>query len=301
MHRSDHRSGLLLISGAAAAWSLGGLLSRLIHADSWTMIAWRGLFGAAGLAVVILWKRPADVLHDLRRLGWLGWLFVVQSAAGMMFYLSALRHTTVASVAVIYATAPFLAAALSWMTLRERPNGRSILASVAALAGVAIMVGFGGGGGWVGDLYAFGMTLSMAVATVVARNSNGMPVLLSACLSSLLSAVLAWPWRTHLAAGGDLTLLALFGVMNFAIGVPLFAAGAKLLPAIESALLSSLEAPLAPLWVWLVLGETPNAGTLIGGSVVFAAVAAHLLVREAQSAGESKLPCAIDNPRRASS
>jgi drug/metabolite transporter (DMT)-like permease len=291
----------LLISGAAAAWSLGGLLSRLIHADSWTMIAWRGLFGAAGLAIVILWQRPADTWRDLRSLGWLGWMFVAQTAAGMMFYLSALRHTTVASVAVIYATAPFLAAALSWLTLRERPNVRAIFASLAALAGVAIMVGFGGGGGWLGDLYAFGTTASMAVATVVARNARSMPVLLTACLSSLLSAALAWPLRTHGAATGDLALLAVFGVVNFAIGVPLFAAGAKRLPAIESALLGSLESPLAPLWVWLLLGETPNAGTLIGGSVVFAAVAVHLVVSEARAAGESKLPCAIDNPRRASS
>ena len=34
------------------AWSLGGLFTRLIPLDSWTMVAWRGLFGAAGLAAL---------------------------------------------------------------------------------------------------------------------------------------------------------------------------------------------------------------------------------------------------------
>ena len=34
-------------------------------------------------------------------MGWLGWLFVGQSAAGMTFYLAALRHTTVASVEIV--------------------------------------------------------------------------------------------------------------------------------------------------------------------------------------------------------
>ncbi len=223
-------------------------------------------------------------------------MFVVQSGAGMIFYLSALRHTTVASVAVIDATAPFPAAALGWMALRERPNVRSVLASLAALAGVAVMVGLGGGGGWVGDLYALGMTLSMAVATVVARNSKGLPVLLTACLSSLLSALIAWPLRSPLSAGSDLGWLAVFGVMNFAIGVPLFAAGAKLLPAIETALLSSLESPLAPLWVWLALGETPTPGTFVGGAIVFTAVAAHLLSKPREPARAPPPACAPGLP-----
>ena len=278
MSRSDHRIGLALVSGAAAAWSLGGLLTRLIHADSWTMIAWRGVFGAAGLYAVLLLRKERS-WRSIIDLGWLGWLFVVQSAAGMMLYLSALRHTTVASVAVIYATAPFLAAVLGWIVMRERPSASSIGASCAALIGVAVMVRFGGAGGLAGDLYAMGMTLSMAIATVVARHSRSLPILETACLSSLLSGLAAWPLRAPLAPGGhDLALLALFGIVNFAVGVPLFTAGAKRLPAIESALLGSLEAPLAPLWVWLALGESPGSSTLVGGAIVFAAVTAHLLV-----------------------
>jgi drug/metabolite transporter (DMT)-like permease len=282
MTRSDHRLGLTLVSSAAAAWSLGGLLVRLIHTDTWTMIVWRGIFGAAGLCAVLVVLRK-ESMRSFLSLGWVGWIFVAQSAAGMMFYLSALRHTTVASVAVIYATAPFLAAALGWMVMREKPSASSLAASLAALAGVAVMVGFGSKGGLVGDLYAIGMTLSMAVATVVARHSRTLPILLTACLSSLLSGLVCWPLRAPLAPGGhDLALLAAFGIVNFAVGVPLFIAGAKRLPAIETALIGSLEAPLAPLWVWLALGETPGASTLIGGTIVFAAVAIHLLVGEAR-------------------
>jgi drug/metabolite transporter (DMT)-like permease len=291
MHRSDQRLGLVLVTCAAAAWSLGGLLSRLIRADSFTMIAWRGLFGALGLLVAILVLRPKDTWNGVLRMGWVGWIFVVQSAAGMIFYLSALRHTSVASVAVIYATAPFFSAGLGWWAMRERADLRSVLASFAALAGVAIMVSFGGGGGWLGDLYALGMTLSMAVATVVARHSRSLPILATAGLSSLLSALVCWPLRSPLpAAGHDLALLAVFGVVNFAIGVPLFTAGAKLLPAIETSLLGSLEAPLAPLWVWLALGETPSPATLVGGSIVFVAVAIHLI------AGESRGPAPAPDP-----
>jgi drug/metabolite transporter (DMT)-like permease len=281
MSRSDHRLGLLAVGGAAATWSLGGLLSRLIHTDSLTMIAWRGLFGAAGLILVLALQRSPGTWRTIRQLGWWGWMFVAQTAAGMMFYLSALRHTTVANVAVIYATAPFFAAGLGWCVMRERPHWRSILTALAALVGVAIMMGFGAAGGWVGDLYAFGMTLSMAICTVVARHSRSLPVLLTACLSSILSALVCWPLRSPIAAGShDLVLLAVFGIVNFAIGVPLYAVGAKLLPAIETSLLASVETPLAPLWVWLALGEAPGASTLVGGSIVFASVAIYLIAGE---------------------
>jgi drug/metabolite transporter (DMT)-like permease len=298
MSRSDHRRGLLAVGAAAITWSLGGILSRLIHADSFTMIAWRGLFGAAGLIAVLALKRSPKAFGAIRGLGWWGWLFVAQTAAGMMFYLAALRHTTVAHVAVIYATAPFFAAGLGWRVMRERPHWRSILAAVAALVGVGVMMSFGGAGGWLGDLYALGMTLSVAVCTVAARHARDLPILLTVCLSSLLSALVCWPLRSPLEPGShDLALLAVFGIVNFSIGVPLYAVGAKLLPAVETSLLASLETPLAPFWVWLALGETPGPATLLGGSIVFASVAIYLVAGELRpiSAASASVETAVDH------
>ena len=43
------------------------------------------------------------------------------------------------------------------------------------------------------------------------------------------------------------------------------------------ALVMLVEVVLAPLWVWLGVGETPSAGTLIGGAIVLAAVLAQTL------------------------
>jgi drug/metabolite transporter (DMT)-like permease len=80
----------------------------------------------------------------------------------------------------------------------------------------------------------------------------------------------------------DLLLLALFGITTFAVGLPLFTLGARRLAAIETALIGSLDAPLAPLWVWLAFRETPSASTLIGGSIVFAAVGLHLVFGSSQ-------------------
>lgn len=45
----------------------------------------------------------------------------------------------------------------------------------------------------------------------------------------------------------------------------------------ESALILALDAPLAPLWVWLVFAQTPAGTTLMGGGFVLTAVFGHIL------------------------
>jgi drug/metabolite transporter (DMT)-like permease len=300
MSSSDYRLGLILVTGSAVAWSTAGFFTRLIPLDIWTILAWRGLFGALGLAVVIIALRRADTLRGMLRMGWPGWLFAAVSAVGMVLFITSLRHTTVAHVAVIYATVPFIAAALGWLVMRERPTAGAIVASLAALAGVAVMVGLGTEGGLFGDLLAFGMTLSMAVMMIIARRFRDIPVMPAACLSALISGLACWPLGEPLAVSAyDLLLLALFGIVNSALGLALFTLGARLLPAIETALIGALDAPLAPLWVWLAFGETPGGSTLIGGSIVFVAVAVHMTmgatkasppVRSGQNEGEVREP-----------
>lgn len=276
MSAPGYRLGLVLVTASAVAWSMAGFFTRLIPLDSFTMLAWRGVFGALGILVVMLALRR-DGWRSLARMGWPGWLFAIVSAVGMILFITSFRHTTVAHVAVIYATVPFVAAGLGWIVLRERPSGNAVLASLAALAGVAVMVGLSLDGSLFGDLLAFGMTMALAAMMVIVRRYPSVPVMPAACLSALLSGLACWPLGTPLAVSGyELLLLALFGLVNSAVGLALFTLGARLLPPIETALIGALDAPLAPLWVWLAFGETPTSATLIGGGMVFAAVAAHI-------------------------
>ena len=222
--------------------------------------------------------------------GLLGWFFVLQSSAGMVFFLTALRATTVAHVAVIYATVPFIAAGLGWLAIREKPSPGAVASSLIALVGVAVMVGLGRDGALGGDLLALGMTFTMAVAMVIARHFPALPFLQASCMSALLSGLISVPFgRPMSVSAHDIGLLTLFGLTTFAIGLPLFTLGARRLPPIETGLIGALEAPLAPLWVWLAFKETPSAGTMIGGSIVLAAVCIHLAAAAATAAPKPAL------------
>ncbi|WP_343561541.1 DMT family transporter [Kiloniella sp. b19] len=278
--RSDYRLGLLFITLSTLAWSTAGLFTRFIELDTATMLVWRGLFGGVGILAVAFFLQGRKLFRDLLHLGWAGWGFALISAGGMLCYINALRITTVAHVAIIYATAPFVAAALAWLVLKERPASSALKASLVSLAGIGIMVGLGVEGDLFGDLLAFGMTLSLAFMMVISRRFRSLPVVAASGLSSLISGLVAVPFAESLAVSSfELGQLALFGLVNSAVGLLFFTLGAKLLPAIETALIGALDAPLAPIWVWLVFAETLGQATLYGGAIVLVAVFAHLVVQ----------------------
>jgi drug/metabolite transporter (DMT)-like permease len=74
----------------------------------------------------------------------------------------------------------------------------------------------------------------------------------------------------------DIALLAVFGVTQSALGLVLFGLGSRMIPAAEATLLTALDVPLAPLWVWLFFNEVPSHYTIAGGIIVLAAVAGHI-------------------------
>ena len=289
-NRATYRFGLILVVASTVAWSLAGLFTRVIHLDAWTMLVWRGLFGGAALIAVMVLQDGPGALRQFGRLRWAGWSYALVGAAAMVCFITSLRFTTVAHAAVIYATLPFLAGGLGWFVLRQRPGGGAVAASFAALAGVALMVGFGAEGGWVGDALSLIMTIGMAVLIVLGRMYAGIPTMAAASLSAFISAAAALPFA-HVAGvtGQEIFLLALFGVVNSALGITLFMIGSRYLPPIETALLGALDAPLAPVWVWLAFSETPGVATFVGGGIVFAAVGAHI-VREAFAKGLRAAP-----------
>ena len=162
------RRALLLLFGATLAWSTSGLFARAIALDTPTVILWRGLAGAAGLLVTLVVMKGWGGLADFGRLGRAGWLYALCSGVGMLLFVGSLKATTIAHVAIIYATVPFAAAALGWLVLRERPSRAAVVASGLALTGSVVMVGLGGDGRWQGDLMALGMVAAMAATGSIA-------------------------------------------------------------------------------------------------------------------------------------
>jgi drug/metabolite transporter (DMT)-like permease len=277
-----HSQGLVLIALSAVAFSSAGFFTRLIRLDVWTMLFWRGLFaGLMILAVVVVRERHGgwrSVGRAVRAVGWPGLVAAACSTAATILYINAFRRTSVADVAVIFAVAPFVTAALGWLCLGLREAWSTLAASLLAVLGVGIMVGGAVTDGHLtGDLLAFGMTVCMAIMMLIIRQYEATPMLPAACLSALLCPLLVWPFATPFdVVGGDMVELVLFGTTQFGLGLLLLTVGGQMVSATENALLNTLETPLAVAWVWICFGETPLSTTFIGGTIVMAAVGAHV-------------------------
>jgi len=279
MHpQRDYQLGILFVTLSAVAWSLAGYFTRLIPLDNWTLLFWRGIFAALGIFLFMLAKDGRDAWRQFGALRGPGWLFAVVSGGGMIVYITSLTLTTVAHVAIIYCIVPFVAAGLAFLVMGERPSPVAIAASFVALLGVAVMVGLGGGeGSLFGDFLALVMTLGMAVIMVISRRHRDIPILAAAGLSAILSSAACWPLAQHAIPPTEMLVeLALFGLVNSAVGIALFTLGARLIPAVETALIGALDAPLAPVWVWLAFSETPGRNTILDGFLVLGAVLANI-------------------------
>jgi drug/metabolite transporter (DMT)-like permease len=270
--------GLLAVSMATVMLSTAGLMTRLVEVDSPTLMFLRGAIGALFLFGCMAALSGRRAIDDLLHLGWSGMLICATSAVAAILFIASLYATSVAHVAIIFATCPFVAAGLALLILGERPTPSALLASGVALLGVFLMVRHGGDGALIGDLFAFAMTVTVALWTVLVRRHPDKPALACTAVAAVMTALIAAPFATPLAASAfDVGATLVFGVFGFSLGIVLLLIGSRLLPPVETALIGALDAPLAPLWVFLVVGEVPHRNTLIGGSVVFLAVCLHIV------------------------
>ena len=162
--------GRVLVALSAVAWSTAGIFTKGVEADVWTVLLWRGLLAGGVMSAWLVWRRGQSGLADSRHLGWAGWSAATVSSAATICFIAAFKNTAVANVAIIYATAPFAAAAIAWVWMRETPGLATLAAAGLCLAGVTVMVGGSAGSpDLIGDLLALGMTALMALMMVIMR------------------------------------------------------------------------------------------------------------------------------------
>lgn len=281
---SRHLFGVLCVTGATVAWSTFGFFTLSVSVDTPTLLAWRGVFGVLSLLLLLVLRDGLAGLAGFLRLGRPGWAFAACGGIAGLTTIMALRETSVTHVAVIFATAPFCAAALGWLFLAERPSRPAVIASGIALIGAVTMVGLGGEGTLYGDALAVVSVISYSGLIVISKSNPGIPSLPASVLSVLFTTLSGLPFLTGFAIPyADLPMLAAFGVVNSALAILLFMIGARHIPAIETALIGALETPLGPFWVWLAFGIAPGLVTTVGGAIVVGAVVWYIF-QDARSA-----------------
>jgi drug/metabolite transporter (DMT)-like permease len=271
--------GVTLVTLAGVLWSTGGLFVRALSAlDLWTMVAWRSLFAALALAVVILAFNRGRSLDVLRGLGRPGLIAIPIALVSMTSFMGAVWLTTVANVMIVYATVPFIAAGIGLLWNGEQPSRRMLAASGFAFLGVAIMAGASAS---LDDLLGCGvallMTTTFAIQLVMARRYPTLAMAPVNGAGAALCAMIFFPFASaQIPDAQQLGILLLFGIATTAGAYVLFLIGGRYIPSGEAGLIGMLDVVLSPLWVWWLFDEQPSQAALIGGVLVMGAVVWYL-------------------------
>lgn len=272
---SEHLRGVVIVAVGVFVISFDAVLVRLARTDGWNVAFWRGGFMVLSLGLFLL-------LRD--RWGWLQMFrgpvpyvaAVLIGTTGLLFVLSVM-HTRAANTVVILSAAPLFAALFTRLFLAEAVRLRTWLAILAAIGGVMVVfAGSFGGGSLRGDLYALIAAATLGANLTLLRRHRELGRVPIVWASGIVTALAALPFAEPFGlTGASYGVLAVMGLVQMPTAMVMMSVGTRYLPAPEVSLFLLLEAVLAPVWVWLAVGEEPPAATFLGAAVIVATLALH--------------------------
>jgi drug/metabolite transporter (DMT)-like permease len=282
--RNPQAFGVLVTLAGVMIFVPDALVMRLIGGDMLALAFWRGILaGGIFLAANLIFARqtmPSKGEWFDRK----GLLVIGLNAMGGITWCAAMQYTSAANALLVLATAPFIAALLSWLTLRETIDRVTALAIGLVFAGVLI-IGSGsmGHGRLLGDAFALLNATAIAAYYVTLRTTGRRNMLPHLALGAILGGILALPFANFVPVdAGTAFLIFLSGAVILPGAAGLLMLGPRYLPAPEVSMITLLEVILGPLLVWAVIGENPGQMTLIGGAVIVITVSLHTARRMSQ-------------------
>lgn len=273
--------GILLAGFGALVLTPDALLMRLSGMDGLQMLGWRGL--STGLVFWAAWMLITRDRSTLRGLfSRAGATVVFAHFCNALLFPIGIAQAPVAVVLLAVACMPVCAALLSRALLGE-PTSRATWITIAAvLVGIGIAVSGGtdvaiDGSALIGATCGLGVAICLATTFVTLRRYPALPLLpglgTGALLAGLVGLIITTP--SGMMTG---SVPAIFATSLLILPASFFAlsSASRLTHAANVSLIMMLETVLGPLWVWLVLDETPSTRMLTGGAIVIISLAVYL-------------------------
>ncbi len=276
--RLTHLQGALLVLGTGVFFSFGGLAFRsTAEIDAWEYLVYRGL-GMLAVACAVLLVRYRSKLLDVAR-GLQAQHVVAGVILGGMniLFIVSLEFATVAFVLVCQTLAPVFAAYFSWLAMREEPSRSVMVATVLSLVGVVIMVA----GSFFDDLSVVGfiallIPVGFGIYTTIIRSVErvdpSVPLVVAGLTLVVVAGGVVLSTDGFDAPGRDVLIGLFAGSVLLAMPLAVFNIAQRVVPAAETSILIMSEVVLAPIWVWVFVGERVSTSTIVGGAIIVIAV-----------------------------
>jgi drug/metabolite transporter (DMT)-like permease len=275
---TNHRKGLLLTFIGGMALTADIPLIRLASGEAWSILLMRCTATlVAGMIFWSIWRWLSPKAPPLLP-GRLGVAVAALYGLGSITFIVAVYNTSTANLVFILAFTTMFSALLSWIFLKQRPANATLLTMAVMIFGVLIIVWDSiGSANLFGDFVALCSSFVIASAITISRHSGrdmGFAALVGVIFPLLVAAAMVTGTGYRIDAPWWIVFN---GAVVWPVSFYCLATGPRFLSAPEVAMFYLLETVFAPIWVWMIFADTPTTASLVGGTILVAALVAHSL------------------------
>jgi drug/metabolite transporter (DMT)-like permease len=259
---------MLLLILTALLWSFGGILIKWVQ---WNPMAISGMRSAIGALTILAVFRGLKFTWSRDQIGG-----AVAYAGTVTLFVVATKLTTAANAILLQYTAPIHVVLFGPWFLGEPSRPRDTLSIAVLLGGMSLFFfdQLSPAGFW-GNISALGSGFSFGWLTLFLRRQKGGSGIESILLGNILAAALGLPFMFgRMPDFQSWVGLFLLGTVQMGIPYVLFSVAVRHVPAVTAILVPMIEPVLNPVWVLLLLGESPTPLAMAGGAVILGTVAA---------------------------
>jgi len=271
----NHRKGLIYISFTAFLWSTSGFFIKYLTINAFQISFYRSLVAAITVLAITL-ARKGRMKIEFDRISNLAAVFY---AGILILFVLATKMTTAANAIFLQFTAPIYLVVLEPIFLKTKFSPKNIITIFISIAGM-ILFFFGKLelGNIYGNLLAICSGICFAMFSLLLKykrvkhkseNTLGTVVMGNALVAVIAFAVIFPNLGLNLT---EALILLYMGAVQIGISYIIFNEGIKYVSATESMIIATLEAVFNPVWVFIGIGEAPSVYSIIGGSIIFAAI-----------------------------
>ncbi|MDZ7362411.1 MAG: DMT family transporter [candidate division KSB1 bacterium] len=280
----QRRRAIIFLVIASLLWSLGGLLIKLVN---WNALAVAGMRSAiATLVLLIYLGRPRFHWSTAQIGGAVAYTFTV------ILFVLANKLTTAANAILLQYSAPVYVALFGAKFLGEKTRWFDWVTVVIVLGGMALFFADDlAAGNWLGNICAMLSAVSFSWLVLLLRKQKAGSPFESIVLGNLFAGLIGLPFMFESMPDAKSWLgLILLGVFQLGLSYIFYAAAVKHVSALEAVLIPVLEPLLNPIWVLLLIGETPGWWAGVGGTLVLLAVTGRGILQYKVNLAATSLP-----------
>src|SRR5262249_40230050 len=156
----------------------------------WTIAFWRSAFMALAMGGWLLSTNGHKLLAVYRAMGWAGMASGLLLAGSFVMFILAITRTNVANAVGLPSAAPPVSAVVGRVFLGEKLAPPTLVAIIAAVAGVALMFASAlGGGDPVGNMLGLGVAILFGANIVVVRAARSIDLVPATVLAAVFTLV----------------------------------------------------------------------------------------------------------------